>query len=281
MIIDFHTHTFPDKVAPNAIAHMQNLNHSKAYSDGTVSGLIDSAKRAQIDYSVVLPVVTNPTKAASINNVSIAHTADDGLIYFGGMHPDTPDWFEELGRIAAAGIQGIKLHPQYQAADIDDIRYLRILTRAAELGLIVVIHAGCEPAYPQDQRSTPKMIRNTLDQVGPVKLVAAHMGGLWNWEEAAELLAGTGIYIDTSNSLGRITQTEENFYTENQLQLMDETQFCKMVRTFGADRVLFGSDSPWTSQLESISAINALALTQEEKDLIFFQNACRLLNIRK
>lgn len=277
MMIDFHTHTFPDKVAAHAIAHMQSLNHSKVYSDGTMSGLIQSAEAARVKYSIVLPVVTNPVKTANINNVSIAHTADDGLIYFGGMHPDTPDWFDELGRIAAAGIQGIKLHPHYQNADMDDIRYLRILERAAQLDLIVVIHAGYEPAFPSSNRSTPKMIRNALDQVGPVKLVAAHMGGLWCWEEAAQYLADTDIYIDTSNTLGRIAPFGDGYVIPQQLMTPDA--FCRMVRTFGSERVLFASDSPWTDQSKSISAINTLPLSAEEKENIFFRNACRLLNI--
>ena len=119
MIIDFHSHTFPDKVAPHAIAHMQSLNHCAVFGSGTVSGLIDTCRKSCVDYSVVLPVVTNPAKTASINNGSIAHTQDDGLIYFGGIHPDTPDWHEELGRIAGAGIKGIKLHPHYQGVDLD------------------------------------------------------------------------------------------------------------------------------------------------------------------
>lgn len=279
MIIDFHTHTFPDKVAPHAIAHMQSLNHCDVFGTGTVTGLLDSCQKSGVNYSVVLPVVTNPTKSTSINNVSIAHTQGDGLIYFGGIHPDTPDWHEELGRIAEAGIKGIKLHPHYQGVDLDDIRFLRILGRAAELGLIVVIHAGLEPAYPNDIRSSPQTIRKVVDQLDGLTLVAAHMGGMWEWDAVAEYLADTRVYIDTANALGHLAQTEEQFYTDAQAQLLTDEQFCRLVRLFGSQRILFGTDCPWTSQAASIERIRTLDLIPEEKENILGKNACRLLNI--
>ena len=49
MIIDFHTHTFPDKIAAAAIDKLQHASHSKAFTSGTVSGLQASMQRAGID----------------------------------------------------------------------------------------------------------------------------------------------------------------------------------------------------------------------------------------
>ena len=127
MIIDFHTHTYPDSVAPIALSHMGSLAHWSFYADGTVSNLIASMANAKIDYSVVLPVVTNPAKTSAINSLSIANNGKNGLIYFGGIHPDTENYRQELEHIANAGIKGFKIHPQYQNTPIDDIRYLKIL----------------------------------------------------------------------------------------------------------------------------------------------------------
>lgn len=279
MIIDFHTHTFPDKIAANAISHLQSLSHTPAYTDGTMAGLKDSMQKANIDYSVVLPVITNPAKAEHINSISIGHDASDGLIYFGGIHPDTENWSEELTRLSANGVKGIKIHPHYQNTDIDDIRYLRILDNAAQLGLIVVIHSGDDPAYPGIVRCSPEMVRRALNQVSGGTVVLAHMGGMWNWDRVIDNLADTGAYIDTCTSLGMLEQDDTNYYTESQLQLMNPEQFIEMVHAFGADRVLFGSDSPWADQRIYAEAVGALPLTQEELDRIFFKNACRLLSI--
>lgn len=280
MMIDFHTHTFPDKIAAAAIAKMQGDCHSAAFTEGTVTALKTSMRQAGIDWSVVLPVATNPLKVSSINDVSLQLTEQEGLIYFGCIHPDADNWYEELGRIAKAGLKGIKIHPVYQGVDIDDIRFLRILNRAGELGLIVVTHAGDDIGFPGVVRCSPAMALNALKQVGDIPLVMAHMGGWRNWEQAADLLAQTHVYIDTAFSLGRITPLDDGYYTHEELALLSQEDFCKLVRLFGGKRVLFGTDSPWTDQQQSKEQILALPLSNEEKADILGENARRLLKIR-
>ena len=279
MIVDFHTHTFPEKIAAYALNHMQAMSHNAVFTDGTAAALKRSMADADITYSVVLPVVTNPDKASHINDISIAHVDDDGLIYFGGIHPDCSNYYEELGRIRCSGLKGIKLHPLQQGVDIDDIRYLRILQRCGELGLIVVLHAGADPGFPGQERCTPKMIRSALDQVGPVQLVAAHMGSLMYWDTVPEYLLDTDVYIDTSFALGKMAQTEEHYYTEDQLQLLTEEHFCQLVDIFGKERVLFGTDSPWNRQIYTRRQIDSLPLSKDVKEHIFYKNACRLLGL--
>lgn len=279
MIIDFHTHTFPEKIAPIALHRLQTMSHNAVFTDGTVAGLKESMQIADVTHSVILPVVTNPEKAAHINNISISHTADDGLIYFGGIHPDTPEADKELKRLADSGIKGIKLHPLQQGVNIDDVRYLRILEQCGKLGLIVVLHAGADPGFPGQERVTPKMIRNALDQVGPVKLVAAHMGSLMYWDTVPEYLLDTSVYIDTSFALGKMAQTEELFYTDEELQLLTEEHFCQLVHLFGKERVLFGTDSPWNRQIYTRKQIDSLPLDADIKDHIYYLNACRLLGL--
>ncbi len=279
MIIDFHTHTFPDKVAAVAIPKMQQASHSKAFTDGTLGGLKASMAKAGIDGSVLLPVATNPLKVSSINDLSITKNGKDGLIWFGCIHPDMEDWKEELARIADAGLKGIKIHPQYQGVDIDDIRYLRILSRAAELGLLVLTHAGDDIGFPGEVRISPEMVLSALKQVGDLPLILAHMGGWKNWERV-EMLGETSVYLDTAFSLGTITPIDGH-YAPEELQMLSEERFCNLIRTFGSERILFGSDSPWTDQGESLSAIRHLPLTDAEKENILGQNAAKLLKLEK
>ncbi len=259
--MDFHTHTFPDGMAATVLDKLQQSSHSLAFTAGTATALRESMRHAGIDCSVVLPVVTNPAKATSINDVSLKLTEQDGLIYFGGIHPDTPAYREELGRIATAGLKGIKIHPVYQNTDIDDLRFLRILDRCGELGLTVVMHAGDDIGFPGVVRCSPAMTIRALQQVGPVTLVAAHMGGWKNWEEAEALATETSAYIDTAFSFGTITPLESDYYSKEELQLLNPEQFCRLVRLFGSKRVLFGTDSPWTDQAVSNEQIEALPLT--------------------
>lgn len=278
MIIDIHTHTFPDNLAPVAIPKMQKASHSVAFTDGTVGGLLNSMQRAGIDKSVVLPVATNPAKVGSINDISVQN-GEEKLLYFGCIHPDADEPTKELERIARLGLKGIKLHPVYQGADIDDEKYLRILYKAGELGLVVITHAGDDIGFPGVKRCTPKMLQNALQQVGPVKLIAAHMGGWKNWDEVREFLADTNVLIDTAFSLGYITELEKGYYSLQELRLMSDEEFCKTVRLFGSHRVFFGSDSPWSDQERSIKDILSLPLSESEKADILGGNAQRLLGI--
>ena len=276
MIIDIHTHTFPEKIADIAVKKLSNSGHIPYFSNGTAAGLKASMQNAGIDYSVVLPVATNPLKLDSMNSVSIEQNGKEGLIYFGAMHPDAPDWKEQLERLAKNKIKGIKIHPVYQNVDIDDIRYLRILNRAAELGLIVLMHAGDDIGFPDVVRCSPKMTANALRQVGDIKIILAHMGGWKNWKEVAGNLANTSAMLDTAFALGKITPLDDTF-SEDFLNLLNESDFIKLVQTFGSHRILFGTDSPWTDQKQSLDLIKNLPLADDEKNKILGKNAFELL----
>ena len=70
MVIDFHTHTFPDRIAAGAVESLQENSDTIGYIGGTNADLMASMKRSGIDYSVILPVVTNPDKTSHINQTA-------------------------------------------------------------------------------------------------------------------------------------------------------------------------------------------------------------------
>ena len=282
MIVDFHTHTFPERIAAPTIQKLAHMSHIKPFSDGSNSGLAASMAAAGVDYSVVLPVATNTRQVCHVND-SAAQVNDNyrktGIISFGCMHPDFPDWKEELARIANMGLKGIKLHPVYQDVDLDDPRYLRILDRCGELGLIVLTHAGLDIGIPGKVNCSPDMTLRALKQVGPVRMILAHMGGWRNWDQVEELLVDTDAYLDTSFTLGRMTPLGDGFYGPSELNMMEEEQFLRMVREFGADRLVFGTDSPWGGQAEDVARFRALPLSDEEKAAVLGGNAQKLLGL--
>lgn len=278
MIIDFHTHTFPDKIAAATIEKLSLAAHAAPHCNGTEDGLKASMVQAGIDLSIILPVATNAAKVSRVNDASLHLDGTNGLLSFGCMHPEYSDWHAELGRIAAAGMKGIKLHPVYQGVDFDDVRYLRILDRCGELGLIVLTHAGQDIAFPSIVHCSPEMIRRAVRAVGPVKLILAHMGGWRDWAEVEDVLPETGVYVDTAFCTGTITPRAGD-ETLKELQMLDAETFVRMVRAFGAEKVVFGSDSPWGDQKETVAWIQALPLTEEEKQLIFSGNAKQLLGL--
>lgn len=280
MIIDFHTHVFPDRLAASTLKLLSAQGHIPPHTDGTAEGLLASMKKSGVDCSVILPVATNPRQVTKINDSAVAMNerfGARGLLSFGCIHPEHEAPKAELKRIAELGLKGIKLHPVYQGVALDDLLYLRILEAAGELGLIVVTHGGIDVGYPECQYASPDKILQAVQQVGPVKLVTAHMGGWKQWDAAEKLLAETSVYLDTSFSTGCIMPLEDGYHRPEALPLMKEHQFASMVRAFGAHRILFGTDSPWTDQQESIRQITAMPLTVEERTAILGENAEMLL----
>lgn len=276
MIIDFHTHTFPDKIAHMAIEKLKSASHTKAFTFGTENELSESMKSCGISKSVVLPVATNPEKIPHINDISAEKNKNGTLIYFGAMHPDFDDAKKEMKRLKSMGIKGIKLHPVYQDIDFDDIRTLRILEYAEENELITVTHAGLDVGFPGVERCTPEMIKNAVNEINPKRLVLAHMGGWKMWQKAAEMLCGKGLFIDTSFSIGKMVQ-ETPYYSEEELKLLDFEEAVKVIDAFGENNVLFGTDSPWSSQKDSLLDILHLPTSDGVKEKILYKNAAELL----
>lgn len=262
MIIDFHTHIFPEKIAEKTLAFLADICKTVPHTDGTAKDLIRSEKEAGVDLSIALPAVTRPSQVDSVNRFALG-LQEGPVLSFGGIHPECENYKEILRGIKAAGIKGIKLHPDYQDTYFHDIRYKRIVSCAAELELVISVHAGIDPKSPEDVHCTPNMALEVIRETQPQKLVLAHLGGNLCWDEVEEYLIGQPVYFDTAYILG----------------LVPEEQFLRIVRSHGADKILFGTDSPWAGQQEFVRRLKECPLTEEERRLIFSGNAKRLLNL--
>ena len=259
-MIDFHTHIFPEKIADRTIAHLSSVCQMPPYTNGKEAGLLKSNEDAGIKCSVILPVATAPKQFDSIQRYAIEFL-EGNLISFGSLHPDNEDYKEKLRWIKEHGLKGVKFHPDYQNTYFNDIKYKRILSYATELDLIIVTHAGRDPISPNDIHCTPQMIVEVLDEVAPKNLVLAHMGGNELFDEVEELLVGRDVYFDTSYVLDK----------------MNPWQFLRMVRNHGADKILFGTDSPWGGQKEFVETFYQIPLSDSERKKISHDNADKLL----
>ena len=181
----------------------------------------------------------------------------------GLIHPNTEDYKEQLKTLKSMGFAGIKLHPDYQGVDFDDIRYKRIISYASVLDMVIITHAGIDIGIPGHVRCTPAMSVNVIKETQAQKLVLAHLGGWKMWDEVEELLVGSDAFLDTA-----FIQD----YISNE-------QFCRIVNNHGSDKILFATDSPWTDQKKAVSWLNDCNLSKDVKEAVFFQNAIRLLEL--
>ena len=133
MLIDFHTHTFPEKIAARTVETLQantmrvEKKYTPAYTDATVPGLLESMNKHGVDISVVLPIATAPRQTNTINMVAQDTNKNERLFSFGSLHPMQEDWEAVIYGIAEKGLPGIKLHPEYQQFYIDSPESIRIL----------------------------------------------------------------------------------------------------------------------------------------------------------
>ncbi len=282
MIIDIHAHTFPEKIASHALGVLSHNSHTRPFTDGTIPGLSASMRESGITRAIIQPVATKPEQVKRINDTAMKINAGEssGIYSFGGIHPFFEDCYGELVRISEAGITGVKIHPVYQGLNVDDERYVRILRFSGELGLIVMIHAGWDIGFPGDDSALPERIARVLDVCGDVRVILAHMGGWRCWNESAKLFAGReNVYVDTAFSLGRFYPNDDGYYqSDNECEMLSDDEFVSLVHAFGSERVIFGTDSPWSSQRECVNEVMSLALDDNERKNILCSNAIRLLS---
>ena len=265
MVIDFHTHAFPDKLAPRAIASLVE-GCGGIYppcSDGTVSGLIKNMDDFGVDISVIQPVITKQSQLEKLNRWA-KEIECDRIISFGGMYPHTDNYKQDIDFICDLGFKGIKFHPEYQDFVVNDNEMLKIYDYALSKGLILLFHAGFDPAFKPPFRSNPKMFLEISKELRGGIIIAAHLGGQQQWDDVEKYICGSDIYIDTSMGF-------EHYSHE---------QFLRIVKSHGADKILFGSDSPWSKADCEIATLRSLDLSDEEKDLILHKNAERILKLK-
>ncbi len=279
MIIDVHAHAYPARIAGKVKERMERIAGSSVESSGTPEALLEEMRQSGVDYSVFLPVATTVKQVGRLNAqaMHLAESyADRGWISFGTIHPDTPAPKKVILGIRNAGLRGIKLHPDYQGVYFDDIRYLRILEAASEQGLPVLVHAGMDEVYPDEVHCDVRRILRVLKEVDTRNMILAHMGGWQMWDDVKKDLCGAPVYFDTAFSLtGTVNVENRNGFGS----MLDDKKFVEIVRSHGAQRVLFGSDTPWASQKESLNWIQDASLSGEEKDQILGENAAEILGI--
>lgn len=264
-MIDFHTHTFPDKIAAKTVAKLGEVAGIEPKTDGTLNGLLESMDTAGINLSVIMPVVTRPEQFQTINNVAAKINEEYGgrVISFGGIHPNSLNYKKELDYIKALGLKGIKLHPDYQGVMIDDIGYKHIIDYASQLDLAIMVHAGIDIGLPEPVHCPPEKSLEIINELQPPKLILAHMGGWKQWDQVEEILCGAQVYLDCAFCSA----------------YMSSGQFERLVQKHGADKILFATDSPWENPTDTIAWIERTSLTEEQKKKIYMKNACKLLGI--
>lgn len=257
-VIDCHCHIYPDKIAVKAAEAIGRFYDISMRYDGRLSTMLEAGEAAGITRYLIFSVATKPAQTASINRY-IADTVaayPDRMLGLGTMHPDEENPAAVADEILALGLRGLKLHPDIQGVALDDPRCMRIF-EVCEGRLPVLLHTG-DSRY---RYSNPEELIPVLKAFPRLTVIGAHFGGYSVWQDAAEKLAPSpGLYVDCSSSLFSMTPEEGR----------------RLVRLWGAERVLFGTDYPMWDPTEELARFDAMGLSDRESALILHENAERI-----
>lgn len=266
MIIDFHTHCFPEALAPKALGKLSAAGGLRPVTDGTVAGTVRHAEESGVTLSVVCNIATNAHQMAKVNEFAIAvNDYTPSLTALGSVHPDASvaEIEHQLDHLLDHDIRGIKIHPEYAAYYVDEPAWEPIFAACEERGMFLLTHAGYDFISPDRIAVTPSRLAKVLDRHPELTVIAAHLGANMLWDEVKNTLCGRErLYFDTA-----ILSREG----------ADPHVVREIIRKHGAERILFGSDMPWSDPAEEIAFLRSLGLEKEEEDRIFFQNAEQLL----
>lgn len=259
--IDIHTHAFPDALAGRAIPFLEAEAFWPAVADGTTTALLAGMDQAGVEVSVICNIATKPSQTQVILDWC-REIRSDRIEPLASVHPEDPQAADWIGRIADAGLVGIKLHPMYQSFAVDDERMDAVYAAAAEAGLLVTFHCGRDIAYPpDDDRAAPRRVRNVLDRHPGLTVVATHLGGWRDWDAVEECLLDQDVYFETSFTLGHLAAERA----------------ADMIRRHRPDRLVFGSDWPWNEQSAEKLRIHSLRLPEDLEERLLRTNAAELL----
>jgi predicted TIM-barrel fold metal-dependent hydrolase len=129
----------------------------------------------------------------------------EGLLApFGSVNPTLPDWEEDVRRCHEAfKMSGIRLHPNYHGYTLDDERFVRLLSLAAQRKLIVQLVAALDdevhaylrlPSMQVDLRPLAAVVKRFPES----RLTLHSRSRRFDADRVGALVMATNVYFDAS-----------------------------------------------------------------------------------
>ncbi|MEB3366432.1 amidohydrolase family protein [Saccharopolyspora mangrovi] len=261
MIIDAHTHVWPDAIAERALT-ANRLPGLQAVGNGKASSLAAEMEAKGVDHSLALGVA-GAAKNVDRTNEFIASLNGETFTPFGTVHVDLPVE-ENLASLRRHGLRGVKVHPLFQNYGLMHERLWELFEAFGdEIGVIVHVGAGGSGAV--NELSTPRMLREIVRAFPQLRLVACHFGGYHMLAEAEQELRGLDVVLETS--------------WPPALSEVDPATVRRLITRHGVERIVFGSDWPMTDPAKEIAAIRALNLGDDAESAVLGGNLARVLRL--
>ena len=262
MIVDVHTHIWqtPDQLGEMDLGDPPRANRGR--TTRSVASIRPSgwrnvpaadpeyhwAQSNSVDKSFVLAFKSRYLKAEIPNRlVSEYCSRDPGkLIGFAGIDPTERSAVTEL-KIAQNDLRlrGITMSPANQDFHPTDSRAMRVYAEAEAMGMPILFHpAGQFTEASKLEFAKPYLLDEVARTFPKLRLIIAQMGHPWVDETIILLGKHSNVFADVAGLLSRPWQAYTALVSANQYGVMD--------------KLLFGSDFPYTSAPECIEALYSL-----------------------
>ena len=237
-IIDAHCHIFPDEIAVASTEAVKDRYGHHAQTCGMVSELLRVGPAAGVDGFVVESVAIAPKLVRPLHQFVAGEVAKhpQQFIGLGTFHPLTNDPEGDVDDAIRHDFRGFKIHPDMQGFAADHPGYLRLYELCAARRLPVLIHTG-------DKRydfSNPDRMAWIYEHYPDTRFIGAHFSGYSLWKEATDKLSRfPNVVVDMSSTY----------------QYMPLEDLIALIKIWGADRVLYGSDYPMETYGEDIQKL--------------------------
>jgi len=267
---DAHVHVLPDERAAEFLA---DEGPGASWSECGVDDCLRRMDRYGIERALLVP-----------NNDQYLYDLDPNVTnrFLGGLVKGHPDRFRAFADVTASGayfieqtpyileeavteygLSGLKIHPTNLHMDADDLRLVPVLRKAAELGVPVMFHANpCRLGFHDN--CAPDRINRMIQVFPDLDIITAHLGGM-KWQDAVSGCT----WVDMSYILPKL------------VHLYGIEQTNRILRAFGPDRLIFGTDFPDGDYDEYFDILDQMDFTGEEIDRIAWKNIESLLTPEK
>lgn len=266
MIVDAHTHRYPEEVLgdPQSFAQLHKEWHwlelvssdNKKSLQGwsTREKMIADMDKSEVERAVLLGWYWENPETCELQNQWCSQWIardPDRFIGFFSLHPELQNPIESLKRSMDLGFLGIgECHPWLQGASIQNENWMKCMEFAAAEGWPVSFHVT-EPVghdYPGRVQTPFEEFLWLARQLPELKIILAHAGGLFPFYEL--------------NPKIRPELKNVHYDLAACPLLYDPEIYRKLIDVVGVEKILWGTDYP----------LRIFPAKQKEPDFITFKN---------
>ena len=254
MIVDCHTHLwrYPGELTDELVEEMV-VARQKAFNPNVTADQHAEAVSG-VDRAIVFGLRARHTGFLCENETvaEYVRTDPEKLIGFGSVCPTEDGAADEVRRAKEElGLRGLKLAPVYGNWHPHDEPAAAVFAAAEQLGMPVILHQGT--TFPRTARlalAGPILLDDVAIRFPALKIVIAHLGHPWEADTIAVIRKQPNVFADVSALFYRPWQLI------NSLRLAVE---------YGVtDKLLFGTDYPFTTFDESVAGLRRVVEISRE-----------------